>query len=107
MVEDIHVDVNYYYDPELRKICINCNLIKPYIEFFWSICKKHHITFSETYDKDNFAYNRKILENLRADDLEYIDTRIHKLIIGHIYMKQIMYVIRIILKNMSATQHSL
>lgn len=85
MVEDIHVDVNYYYDPELRKICINCNLIKPYIEFFWSICKKHHITFSETYDKDNFAYNRKILENLRADDLEYIDTRIHKLIIGHIY----------------------
>lgn len=85
MVEDIHVDVNYYYDPELHKICINCNLIKPYIEFFWSICKKHRITFSETYDKDNFAYNRKILENLCANDFKYIDTRIHKLIIGHIY----------------------
>lgn len=83
MVEDIHVDVNYYYDPELRKICINCNLIKPYIEFFWSICKKHHITFSETYDEDNFAYNRKILENLRADDLKYINTdRVYKVTIG-------------------------
>ena len=78
-----NVDIHYYYDPELRKICLNCNLIKSYIKFFWSICKKHNITFSETYDEDNFAYNRKILENLRADDLKYINTdRVYKVTIG-------------------------
>lgn len=83
MVENFNVDVNYYYDPELHKICLNCNLIKPYIKFFWNICKKHNITFSETYDEDNFAYNRKILENLRADDLKYINTdKVYKVTIG-------------------------
>lgn len=83
MVENFNVDVNYYYNPELHKICLNCNLIKPYIKFFWNICKKHNITFSETYDEDNFAYNRKILENLRADDLKYINTdKVYKVTIG-------------------------
>lgn len=74
MVEDFDVVVHYYYDPELRKICLNCNLINQYIECFWSICRKYHITFSETYDEVNFAYNRKILENLCENDLKYTNT---------------------------------